>query len=355
MTGAVFIDLSKAFDTLGHSSLLSKLESYGIDKTPLAWFTDYLFGRFQVVSFDNELSEKYVVNCGVPQGSILGPILFLIQFNDFVEVLQHCEVVKFADGTVVYLSGNDVTEIERKLNLDLKNVSEYFTNNELVINLKQSKTESMLFGTSKRLSKSRKKLELWYQSTPIHAVSSYKYLGTTLDPTLSLVTQFNNMYKKASSKLKLLSKLKFYLTYEATKRVYQSIILPGIKYNCIANLNFSQSQKNKLKSLDNRALNIVGRNANICTIDVINKHAVTLVRKCIDKEVCSNFHNHFEMNNHNKATINRTYLLKVPKIKLEFARNSFYFMGVQLYNSLPIEIRQTPTNFKTKLKEFSFN
>ena len=154
LTGAVFIDLSKAFDTLGHSNLLLKLKAYGIESTPLEWFTNYLFGRFQIVSYDNEISNKYPVNCGVPQGSILGPLLFLVYFNDFQDILQH------ADGTVIVVSDKSVTEIERKLNKDIENISVSFMKNELVINLKKSNTESMLFGTGKRLSMNHNKLEL---------------------------------------------------------------------------------------------------------------------------------------------------------------------------------------------------
>ena len=83
LTGVLFVDLSKAFDTLGHSGLITKLQSYGIKGQALQWFTNYLFARHQVVQFNNQTSEKFPFTCGVPQGSILGPVLFLIFFNNF--------------------------------------------------------------------------------------------------------------------------------------------------------------------------------------------------------------------------------------------------------------------------------
>ena len=129
-SGVVFIDLSKAFDTLGHSRLLAKLRSYGFEGVESEWFTNYLFGRTQRVKIDDQLSDSYPVNSGVPQGSILGPTLFLIYFIDFPDCLVHCDTIQFADDTVIIISGNNVDIIEKLLNDDLVNVSGYFIENK---------------------------------------------------------------------------------------------------------------------------------------------------------------------------------------------------------------------------------
>ena len=162
MVGAIFIDLSKAFDTIGHIILLSKLPSYGIENTELAWFTDYLFGRRQFVSYDNEVSAGNPETCGVPQGSILGPLLFLISFNDFPACLRNANVIKFADDTVIYLADNDFCVIENRLNENMNYIYiyEYLSENELILNTKKGKTEVMLFGTAKRLAKNERNLEV---------------------------------------------------------------------------------------------------------------------------------------------------------------------------------------------------
>ena len=207
LTGTVFIDLSKAFDTIGHSTLTRKLRDYGVKENELNWFADYLFGRFQYVNYENKQSEKYSINCGVPQGSILGPILFLVFFDDIDEVLQNSIIVKFADDTVIYTSSRDKETIEHKLNEDLQRINKYYAeNNELIPNLKKSKTESLLFGTAKRLS-TTEKLNLQLGDTMINNTESYKYLGTTLDSHLNLDAQFSKTYKKTSTQLKLLSKI----------------------------------------------------------------------------------------------------------------------------------------------------
>ena len=115
MVGAVFIDLSKAFDTLGHSTLLTKLPAYGINGNELLWFTDYLFGRQQYVQLGKSTSSMQPVYSGVPQGSILGPLLFNLYFIDFVDRVLMANVLLYANDTVLYFAGKDVGIIERTL------------------------------------------------------------------------------------------------------------------------------------------------------------------------------------------------------------------------------------------------
>ena len=164
--------------------------------TELEWFTNYLFQRSQRVQINEKVSDSCPVYCGVPQGSILGPTLFLIFFNDFSEILMHCDVIQFADDTVILVSAKDVQSIESMLNIDLKNMSKFFTENELIINLEAVKTECMLLGTSRKLSTVCNQLQLFYNFTPIHVTKSYKYLGTIVNPNLNLGEQFDKTYKK---------------------------------------------------------------------------------------------------------------------------------------------------------------
>ena len=208
--GAVFIDLSKAFDTISHSVLLNKLQSYGIDGNELEWLTDYLFERKQIVDIQNAYSDEKPLLTGVPQGSILGPLLFIIFLNDLAETLNHSKIIKYADDTVVYFSEKNVEIIQEKLNEDLENISRYFSKNELIINLKKGKTESMLFGTAKRLS--NQELELLYKGMKINFVRFYKYLGSIIDNTLTFERNFYSSYKKASGRLRFLANLRPCLT-----------------------------------------------------------------------------------------------------------------------------------------------
>ena len=117
LTGAVFIDLQKAFDTGEHSVLLSKLPFYGVTGNELMWIENYLSGRFQYVHYDNVKSELQLVKFGVPQGSILGPLLFLIEINDLTKIFDGCTVQMYADDTVIYTSHRDIKVIENAFRL----------------------------------------------------------------------------------------------------------------------------------------------------------------------------------------------------------------------------------------------
>ena len=114
LTGAIYIDLSKAFDTISHSVLLNKLPTYGITDGELVWFTDYLFLREQSVEINGTFSDAFPVYTGVPQGSILGPLLFLLHINDIDGCLKHSSIITYADDTVLFTSSKSVDDIEKK-------------------------------------------------------------------------------------------------------------------------------------------------------------------------------------------------------------------------------------------------
>ena len=173
-------------------------------------------------------SKLLKITCGVPQGSILWPLLFLMFFNDFEKCLKRLQSLNFAEDTVVYVHGKTKDIVESQLNEDLKNMSTYFKTNQLIINLNKSKTEMMIFGTSSRLSRCGKKLTLYYNDRVIHTIETYKYLGKILDSTLSLSTNFDRMYKEKTSKLRRLYSLHMYFDSSIKAKIFKAMILPCI-------------------------------------------------------------------------------------------------------------------------------
>jgi retron-type reverse transcriptase len=134
----VFFDLSKAFDTVNHKILLKKLDHYGIRGMCLTWLRDYLTGRKQYVFYNGTASCMLDVNCGVPQGSILGPLLFLMYVNDTYLASSVLQFIMFADDTNVFMSNNSLIELVSKLNVELVKVDRWFKANKLSLNLKKN-------------------------------------------------------------------------------------------------------------------------------------------------------------------------------------------------------------------------
>ena len=139
LTGALFVDLSRAFDTVSHSPILDKLPALGISGNEKSWFTDYLFHRKMRVNYKGTLSTSTLIHCGVAQGSILGQLLFLLHFNELPSLLKNCKMITYADDTVLYYSHKDMKEIEKVLSQDLCTVSKWLQGNELILNLKKGK------------------------------------------------------------------------------------------------------------------------------------------------------------------------------------------------------------------------
>ena len=157
-----------------------------------------MFNRTQFVKFWDVLSQGESVKCGVPQGSIIGPLLFILFYNDFPSCLKHSEVIIYADDTVIFVPGKDVTIIETRLSADMKRINEWCLKNELILNPGKGKTESILFGTSRNLAKQPSDLKIKYAHENVQFTKTYKYLGVKITPSLNINTNFDHMYLQES-------------------------------------------------------------------------------------------------------------------------------------------------------------
>ena len=179
MTGMVLTDLQKTFDTIYQDILLQKLYAVVFLKHTVNWFQSYLSNRSFLVNLGNNFSQPASVSCGVPQGSILGPLLFLIHVNDMSQA-----VFLYADDTCLVCQHKDINKIENQLNEDFSNICDWFVDNKLSIHFGEDKTKSILFA-SKFKRKNIKKLHIKYGDIQIKQHFKVMYLGCLLDETMS--------------------------------------------------------------------------------------------------------------------------------------------------------------------------
>ena len=193
MALGVFFDLSKAFDAVVHDILLNKLDTYGIRGTAHDWFRSYLFQRKQFVAFNISTSNESTIECGVPQGSILGPLFFLLHINDMVNTSAVLFSLLFADDTNVFVTGKNLSNLVESMNTELKKLIEWMHVNELSLNIK--KTKYMLFTLRK---KPRTSDDIFIDHEPIEKVEHFKFLCVIIDSKLSWVDHIQLIKKKIS-------------------------------------------------------------------------------------------------------------------------------------------------------------
>ena len=231
-TGAIFIDLSKAFDMVDHYLLLDKLYAIGLSRQALLWFNSYLHHRRQCVSYQGSQSDFVIMDKGVPQGSSLGPLLFSIFINDLPTICSNSHIQLYADDTIIYCSNPNIAQIQQTLQADFNSVQEWFYFNRLLLNRKKS--VSMLFSLRPdSLSLSFK----FSDGTPLEVVEEFKYLGLWLDPQLSFKTHINSTIQKINYSLKVLYRSIHCFTLQTRTRIISQLILPILDYGDIVYQN----------------------------------------------------------------------------------------------------------------------
>ena len=186
----IFFDLAKAFDTVNHSILLKKLENYGIRGVLLKWFHSYFDRRTQRVMCNGALSEVGLIGYGVPQGSNLGPLLFLLYINDLANVSSTLFFILFADDTNVFCSHKSWQTLVKTVNAELTCVADWFSANRLTLNL--DKTNFILFKSHRKVTP-RDNLSLLINDVPITQVESTKFLGVHVDQHLTWNQHINHI------------------------------------------------------------------------------------------------------------------------------------------------------------------
>ena len=222
----IFLDLKKAFDTVNHNILLQKLHKLGIRGVAHKWLSDYLCNRQQFVSFDGVESKFEKIVCGVPQGSILGPLLFLLYVNDIANVSKLLLPIVFADDTNIFLSGKNVNETINLFNTELCHVIEWLAANRLSLNI--AKTHYMIFKSSRR--KIEQNVNLSINNHILEKVTQAKFIGITLDPSVNWYNHIQTIRNKVSRGIGILLKAKKVFKLPTLITLYNSFIFPHFIY-----------------------------------------------------------------------------------------------------------------------------
>lgn len=366
MIGVVFLDLKRAFETVDRKRLLVKLDQYGMKGKVLEWFRTYLNNRFQQVKFNNKWSKCLKTEYGVPQGSVLGPLLFTIYINDIVEVCpEEYNIKMFADDTLLYVNGECSEEIERKANTILNIVEKWMCANKLKMNV--SKTKFMIVRSVRKEQRGNIKLRC-YDGNVIERVDKIKHLGVIIDDRLQFKDHCDYMLKKIGKKTSFLNRIGNFISAYARCTVYKSIIAPHFEYCASLLVGVGETQLKKLQVAQNRAMRVVLQCNKYTKVEhMLQALQFMSVRQRLYYSVCIFI---FKIVNNmapvvlsNKIEIEvrecdrqtrQAENIRLTLRKTRSAQKSLFYEGIKMYNSLPIEIRQREklTSFRRLLKEY---
>ena len=361
MNLAIFLDLRKAFDTVDHSILIKKLNSYGIVDRTGDWFESYLTNRTQFCTLNGNKSKQRKVTCGIPQGSCLGPLLFIIYLNDFENSLQYSRASIYADDTNVTIASDDIQRMIDNASQEMLNLSEWMRINKLSPN--PQKTEFMIIGHPLKAKHPSLPESLVLNDHNIKRVTQTKSLGLIVDENLSWEAQFNRTMDKINSGIWALKRLKNILPQSQLSIVYYALVESQLRYGDVVWGNLSRTKLAALQRLQTRALKII-RNAkikdtwscpgmnveNIICFDR-NVMAYKIIHKLYPNSFLEKYKPRSSFSSYNTRNSQN---LQIPKHRTERYKKSFHYSALKEWNNTPRDIRELPTinTFKRQLKVY---
>ena len=250
LIGMIRIDLQKEFGAINHEVLLQKVKASRFLEQNVQWFRPYLCDRIFWVENENKLSDFGMISCGVPQGSILGPHLFLIYVNDMPQAVKS-NLLLYPDDSCLIYQHKDIAIIEKNLNDDFENICDWFVNNKLSIHFGDDRTKLILFASTRR-AENIPKLNIRYKEINIKQQAQVTYLGCVLDDSMSGETMALKFVNKINGKVKFLYRKNKFLTSELRRMLCNALIQPHFDYACTAWYpNLTEKTKKNIQNMQN--------------------------------------------------------------------------------------------------------
>jgi len=369
-TGMILIDLQKAFDTINHEILINKLIYLGFSEEATLWFKSYLGNRTFMVNINKTFSDHGDLLCGVPQGSILGPLLFLLYINDMPQAID-CDLLLYADDTCLIFQHKDILEIEAVLNRNFSSLCDWFVDNKLSIHFGEDKTKSILFGSKSNLKKAGS-LNIQYNNINIKQYSKVTYLGCILDETLSGDSMALHVINKVNSRLRFLYRQNKFLSTPLRRLLCNAMIQPFFDYACNAWYpNLSIKLKKRLQAAQNKCIRFclkLGDRSSIKSTQFetinwlpieerVSQYSVCNVFKFFAQQ-CPDYYDElfFPLENRIVSTRYSYQKLKLPRRKTNIGLKALSFVGPSIWNNLNNSLKSVTNlnTFKHNIKEHFF-
>ena len=343
----IYLDLSKAFDTLDHEILLSKLDYYGIRDKAHDLLRSYLTNRKQFTQCNNKSSDPLIITTGVPQGSILGPLLFIIYINDISKVSNSFYPIVYADDTTLSATlgtFGPVKDQRKKINTELGKISDWLKLNKLSLNI--NKTKAMIFRTPQ---KTVQPPTIEIDNTPIEFVHEFNFLGIIIDQHLTWNAHIKYIRNKLSKVAAVLTKLKNFLPKPTLLTLYNSMFLPHINYGLLLWGSGSESifnlQKRALRIINNSNYNAhteplfkstkLLKIKDLCTLQEL-KFCHRLENKSLPQYFYPIFTKNSETHDHNTRGLSD---YTIPLFRHTFVKRTIRYRIPSAYNSLSDQLR----------------
>lgn len=356
----IFIDIKKAFDTVSHHKLLQKLHNIGVRDTSLDMLSSYLKNRRQVVKINNFTSTSQIVTCGIPQGSIIGPLLFLIYINNINSIGLTGYLTLYADDTCLFYFGTSINDMLFNAQKDLDMLSEWLKYNLLTINT--SKTSFMIFKAKNKPIGDLTPLTM--NNDVIQRSHKEKYLGLWIDDKLTWKPHIEHIRAKLISLSGALHRIANCIPPKIRHLIYNSLVKSHLEHliqiwgtATPTNINPLQRTQNKIiKTLFHYhhltpTITLYKKTKLLNLKQLYEYFTCILVRKIITNSIQSNIKLYIKKNTHNLRNKN---IIKLTKIRTNYGKKTILYEGAQLYNKLPNEIKECKNIniYKTKLKNY---